>query len=91
MKENDEILDVTSALVPPLLSALDALQMASRFMHPPNIAAVVEAISDKQLAVRDGLQAFQSADWPENLERFFVAVKESAENALEAFAALMKR
>ena len=87
MKENDEILDVTSALVPPLLSALDALQMASRFMHPPNIAAVVEAISDKQLAVRDGLQAFQTAEWPENLERFFVAVKESAENALEAFAA----
>lgn len=86
MKKNDEILDVTSALVPPLLSALDALQMASRFMHPPNIAAVVEVISDKQLAVRDGLHTFQSAEWPENLERFFVAVKESAENALEAFA-----
>jgi len=44
VSETDEMLDATTALVPPLLTALDALAYAGRHMHPPNIPAVVGAI-----------------------------------------------
>ena len=44
MAETDELLDATTALVPPLLNGLEAMGYAGRHMHPPNLSSLVESV-----------------------------------------------
>lgn len=85
MAGTDDMLDATTALVPRLLTSLDALSYASRHMHPPNIGAVVAAIERYQQPVADGLQAFSTVSWPADLTDFTEHAKSSAVLALKAF------
>ena len=86
MPETDEMLDATTALIPPLLTALDALSYAGRHMHPPNIKVVVGAIESYQQPLEFGLEVFANVPWPEDLADFAAHAKSSATLALKAFA-----
>lgn len=86
MPETDELLDATTALIPPLLTAVDALRAAGRHMHPPMLPELVEAIRPQHGGLVEGFELFQSAAWPEHLETFVDCVTRSVGYALRAFA-----
>lgn len=80
-----ELLDATTALVLPLLHALDALQQAGRLMHPPALAEVVDAIAQYQEPLETGRQIFTAVQWPEHLEAFTLHANMATTLALRAF------
>ena len=86
MPETDELLDATTALIPPLLTAVDALRAAGRHMHPPMLPQLVEAIRPQHGGLVEGFELFKSATWPEHLETFVDCVTRSVGYALRAFA-----
>ncbi len=86
--DSETLLEAVTALVPPLLSALDALTFAGRHLHPPNLPEVVSGVAGMRQPVVDGLATFEAIDWPEHLSGFAGAVAEAAREALEAYDGL---
>ena len=86
MPETDELLDATTALIPPLLTAVDALRAAGRHMHPPMLPELVEAIRPQHGGLVEGFELFKTVTWPEHLETFVDCVTRSVGYALRAFA-----
>jgi phospholipase/carboxylesterase len=86
--QTDLLLEATTAMVPPLLSALDALAFVGRHLHPPNMAEVVGGISGFREPVAAGLSRFQSVEWPEHLGSFSNHIVKAAEEVLQAFEGL---
>ena len=84
--ETDKLLDATTALVPPLLTALDALSYAGRHMHPPNIQVVLGAIESYEQPLQAGLDVFSAVAWPDDLQEFVEHARSSAILALKAYA-----
>lgn len=87
-ENTDELLDATTALIPPLLTALDALAYTGRHLHPPDLPELVAGIAGFQAPLADGLTRFQSVQWPEHLSRFSAHAIKSASEALQAFEGL---
>jgi phospholipase/carboxylesterase len=87
--ETDELLNAITGLVPPILTALEALSFVGRHLHPPNIASLVDAVSAAPGPVQTGLAAFQAADWPEHLVPFseqLIKVAGHVDNAYSGLA-----
>ena len=87
-EETERLLDATTALFPPLLSALEALENARRHLHPINIAGLAASAAQCRQPLADGLAAFESMDWPERLERFAAYSGEAAGHAIQALEGL---
>lgn len=85
LSDTDELLEATTALVLPLLHALDALNQAGRLLHPPALAEVVEAIAQYRDPLESGRQTFTQVAWPEHLEEFTLFANMSTTLALRAF------
>ena len=88
--ETEILLNATTALAPPLLTALDALAHAGRHLHPPNLTEVVQSVMQFQAPLAEGLEAFEAVTWPEHLQRFREHLSRSAGEALKAFDGLAK-
>ncbi|MCZ6617405.1 MAG: phospholipase [Gammaproteobacteria bacterium] len=86
--ETETLLNATTALVPPLLTALDALSHAGRHLHPPNLTTVVGNIMQFQEPLRRGLETFDTVPWPDHLQRYREHLTRSAAEALQAFDGL---
>ena len=86
--EDERLLDATSALLPPLMTAIDALRLAGRHMHPPQLADVVRAAMPYQAPLTDGVAQFEAVDWPRHLGYFSSCALESARSAVRAFQTL---
>ncbi|WP_420560612.1 phospholipase [Tepidicaulis sp.] len=84
----EEMLEAITALVPPLLNAMDALSFITRRLHPPKLAELIDAVGPVDAPVREGLAAFQAQNWPEHLTRFAEQVALAAETTLKAFDGL---
>ncbi len=84
-EDKDPLLDATTALIPPVLSAIDALQIAGRHMHPPNIAQLAQQLQPLRAPVETGLETFEAVDWPEHLRNFAHQAKTSASLVLRSF------
>ena len=82
------ILDVIANLVPPLLSALEALQYLSRHMDPAQIADHLTSLGAPEAPLQAALPAFHAADWPEHLFGFRDHLAASSEFTLRAFDGL---
>lgn len=87
-EENDPILDAVVALVPPLLNTLDALQFIGRHLHPPHLQELIAAVGARDDPLREGLDLFQRAEWPEHLVFIRDRLELSATSALNAFDGL---
>jgi phospholipase/carboxylesterase len=87
-EDTDQLLEATTALVPPLLTALDALAYAGRYLHPPNLPEVVSAVMPYRDDLESGLQTFTGITWPEHLQRFEAHCIQAATEALQAFDGL---
>jgi len=84
MADDSELLDATTALVPPLLTALEALAFAGRHLHPPHLPRIAGVLEPYVPPLRDGVQRFATVAWPEDLEFFKSQLTIAAGAALRA-------
>ena len=66
----DALTEATTALVPALLTALDALAHVGRRLHPPNIPHLAADVQQWREPLAAGREAFKAVRWPDRLERF---------------------
>ncbi|MEQ9143168.1 MAG: phospholipase [Parvibaculaceae bacterium] len=86
----DTLTDAITALVPPLLHALEGLAFISRHLHPPQFAQIVDHVGDLDRGVAEGLAVFEAAPWPDHLAGFrdrLVAAAVSTQRAYEELRA----
>ena len=86
--DTDALTDATAALVPALLTALDALGYVGRRLHPPNIPELVAEVQRWRAPLAQGREAFEAVQWPDRLERFRAHCADAAGHALLAFDGL---
>ncbi len=84
----DPLLEATTALVPALLTGLEALAYAGRHLHPPQLPGLVEALDGFDDKIAAGKTAFDAAPWPEHLHFFRDQLNLAADAALRAFGGL---
>ena len=84
----DRMLDAITAAVPPLLSALEALERIGRYYHPPHLAALAESVAGAEQPLIDGMERFCAVSWPARLLTFKGCVEEAAGHACEALGRL---
>jgi phospholipase/carboxylesterase len=82
--DQEALLDATTALVPPLLTALDALAWAGRHLHPPDLDGLAAGMERFREPLADGLRTFDAVSWPEHLHRFRDHVRGASAEALAA-------
>ena len=86
MSEDDNpLLEATTALVPPLLTAIDVLAHAGRHMHPPNLPQLVEELTPYREPLKQGYEQFNEVQWPEHLQGFAAQISKSSSLALQSF------
>ena len=86
--DNEALLDAISAVVPPVMTALDALAWVGRHLHPPNLSALVDAVAGADEPVREGLERFRATAFPEHLQPFAEHVLRTGEHVLRALEGL---
>ena len=87
-QDTDVLLEATMALVPPVLTALDALAHAGRHLQPQSLEQLVPQMDAFGEPLRQGLEMFEGVAWPPHLERFRDHVTGSAGEALAAIDAM---
>jgi phospholipase/carboxylesterase len=87
---SDALLDATTALVPALLSTLEALGYVGRHLHPPELPALVEAVAGLEAPLAAAHATFEAADWPEGLLHFRDQVLVSSAAARQALEGLAR-
>ena len=86
--DTDALTEATTALVPALLTALDALAYVGRRLHPPNVSDLAAQVQQWREPLAAGREAFKAVQWPDRLERFAAHCTDAAGHALLAFDAL---
>ncbi|MEE4282299.1 MAG: hypothetical protein V2I41_10170, partial [Pseudomonadales bacterium] len=85
MDNTDELLEATTALIPPLLMGIEVMGHAARHLHPPNIAQLAQEILPYREPVKQGLAQFIAAAWPEHLAGFVQQATNSGELLMRGF------
>lgn len=88
MDENEELLDAITALIPSVLTALEAFAYFGRHMHPGNIQALVLPLKERVEPVEEGLKVFKGAPWPDHLQQFADQISEVAGHVISAIDGL---
>ena len=86
--DNESLLDAISAVVPPVMTALEALAWVGRHLHPPNLSALADAVAGAGEPVREGLERFRATEFPDHLKPFEEHVLRTAEHVLKALEGL---
>ena len=84
----DALLDAITALVPTLMNALDGLAHASRYLHPPVLQELLDAVQPLGPPLADAVKRFDEPTWPEHMQGFRQTLLESADQALKAYSGL---
>lgn len=83
---NDAAVDDIVALLPSLLTSIDALAFVARYLNPPDYDAVLEAAGRPDEALRDVRSRLHA--WPERLSHVRMALEAASDAALAAFDGL---
>jgi phospholipase/carboxylesterase len=83
--EPDE-LDDLQAILAPLLRAVEALGFVSRYMHPPDVAALVNACGTPDQTLAEALPRISA--WPDGLADLGASLRTASEAVIRAFAEL---
>ena len=86
--DNEQLLDAISGILPPMMTALDSLSWVGRHLHPPNLAALADAVADAADPVQTGLTRFRDTSFPDHLEAFKDHVVRAAEHVCRAVEGL---
>ena len=76
--------------MPALLTALDALEVVSRRLHPPDLPALVGGVRDVAAPVREGLEALRAVASPEESIESWKRLESAAANVCLAFDGLVE-
>ena len=68
--DTDKLLDAITAVVPPVLKALETLAYVSRHLHPPNVAPLADAATQAAMPIREGMDEFKRLTLPPHLTEF---------------------
>ena len=91
MTKNDEaLLDATTALVPPLLTSLEALAFAGRHLHPPHLPRLAASLAGFDEPLRAGRARFDAQPWPDDLQFFHSQLVTASDAALRALDGVTK-
>ncbi len=85
---NGQLIEAMTALLPPLLAAMDTLEYVARKLHPPQIDALIDHVAGVDMAVRDARPQFEAAPWPEHLFPVRDRILTAADEVLLAYAEL---
>ena len=80
--------DCIGRLVPASLRALHALEFAGRHLAPDTLPRLVEAMGDREPALRAALAESRATTWPERLQPVRDCLEPAAEAAADGIAAL---
>jgi phospholipase/carboxylesterase len=83
---SDAAVDDVVALLPPLLTSIDALAFVARYLNPPDFDAVLEAAGRPDDALRTARARLGA--WPERLTAVRAALETASDAALAAFDGL---
>jgi phospholipase/carboxylesterase len=84
--EPDRVAEDLSAVIPPLLSALEALGLIARYLSPPELGGVLAAVGEPERPLREAMAGM--SDWPSDLSFLRSALDWSCQYTLEAFEGL---
>lgn len=79
----DRAVEALAAVVPPLLGALDSLEVLTRHLNPPDLPALLDAIEGHDAGLRAGRPKL--ADMPEELGNLRALLEAAADSTLTAF------
>ncbi len=83
---NDRIIDDITALLPPLLHALDGLAFVARYFHPPEIEALIQALGAPDAPLRE-LRA-RLDTWPDGFSDLRTELSAATDTVIAAHAGL---
>jgi phospholipase/carboxylesterase len=83
---SDAAVDDIVALLPPLLTTIDALAFVGRYLNPPDYDAVLEAAGTPDDALREARARL--GEWPERLAHVRAALETATDAALAGFDGL---
>jgi phospholipase/carboxylesterase len=83
---DDRQVEDLGRLLPPLLGAMEALGFVARYLHPPDLAAVLEAVGRPEAPLPDAMTRLSA--WPERDAAARACLEAACEHTLSAFAAL---
>jgi len=83
--DTDDLLDAISAVLPPMLNALEALAHVGRHLHPPDLPALSDSVAPVAAPVADGLARFREPPFPAHLAPFKAQVARAGESVCRAF------
>ena len=86
--QNTQLIEAMTAMLPPLLVALDTLEDVTRKLHPPQIDDLVDHVTGVDMGIRDARPIFEAAPWPEHLLPVRDRVLTAAEEVLSAYGEL---
>ncbi len=75
-----------AAIIPPLLSALEALGLIARYLTPPDLSGVLAAVGEPEAPLRDAMAGL--SEWPAELTFLRGALDAACGHVLEAFEGL---
>lgn len=84
----DALTDAITALVPPLLHALEGLAFISRHLHPPQLETVIAHVGPLDERMLEGMKTFQATDWPDDLTSFKERLESAATSTIRAYEEL---
>ncbi|MGZ6014332.1 MAG: hypothetical protein ACXWKM_01175 [Phenylobacterium sp.] len=82
----DQTSEDLAAIIPPLLSALEALGLVARYLTPPDLSGVLAAVGEPEAPLRAAMAGL--SDWPGELTFLRGALESACGQALEAFEGL---
>jgi phospholipase/carboxylesterase len=86
--DNEARLDVITAILPPLLHSMEALNFLGRYLHPPQVSQLIDHIGTPDAPVRTALANFRKLDWPDRLADFSHRIGDAGDAVCEAFEGL---
>jgi phospholipase/carboxylesterase len=86
--EDNAAIEAFSALLRPLLHALDVLGLVGRRLHPGRLAAMVDEIAETERKLQKALEDFNNFPWPAEYGALYESAAAGADNALKAFTGL---
>src|SRR5579862_9598259 len=82
----DQVADDLAAVVPPLLSALEALGLIARYLNPPQIGGLLAAVGEPDAPLREAMAGL--SPWPAEFAGLRNGLVSACGHVLEAFDGL---
>lgn len=82
----DRVAEDLTAVVPPLLAALEALGLIARYLNPPELEGLMAAVGEPEAPLREAMAGL--SDWPDELVALRGALTTASGHVLEAFDGL---